>query len=51
MMFKEKRHTAKLLYEYLKILPVSINNKLLKAKFMKKHILEEHLEVIVINIP
>ena len=46
MMFKEKRHTAKPAYEYLKILPVSLNNKLLKAKFMKKRILQEHPEVI-----
>ena len=51
MMFKEKRYTAKLLYEYLKILPLSINNKLLKAKFMKKHILEEPLEVICDKYP
>ena len=36
MKFKEKKHTAKPLYEYLKILPVSLNNKLLQAKFMKK---------------
>ena len=45
-MFKEKIHTAKPLYEYLKILPVSLNNKLLQAKFMKKHILQEHPKVI-----
>ena len=42
MKFKEKKHTAKPLYEYLKILPVSLNNKLLQAKFMKKCILQEH---------
>ena len=35
MMFKEKRHTTKPLYEYLKILPVSLNNKLLQTKFIK----------------
>ena len=50
MMFKEKRHTAKPLYEYLKILPVSLNNKLLQAKFMKKSFLQEHPEVICDNI-
>ena len=46
MMFKEKRHTAKPLYEYLKILLVSLNPKLLKTKFMKKRIIQEHQEVI-----
>ena len=51
MMFKEKRHAAKPLYEYLKILPVSSNNKLLQANFMKKHILQEHPEVICDKYP
>ena len=51
MMFKEKRHTAKPLYEYLKILPVSLNNKLLQAKFMKNCILQEHPEVICDKYP
>ena len=46
MMFKEKRHTAKSLGEYLKMLPVSLDNKLLQAKFMKKRILKEHREII-----
>ena len=39
------------LYEYLKILPVSLNNKLLQAKFMIKHILQEHPEVICDKYP
>ena len=50
-MFREKRHTAKPLYEYLKILPVSLNNELLQAKFMKKRILQEHPEVICDKYP
>ena len=51
MMCKEKRHTAKPLCEYLKILPVSSNNKLLQAKFMKKRILQKHSEVICDKYP
>ena len=51
MMFKEKRHTVKPLYEYLKILPVSSNNELLQAKFMKKLILQEHPEVVCDKYP
>ena len=51
MMFKEKRHTAKPLYEYLKIFPVILNNELLQAKFMKKCILQEHPEVICDKYP
>ena len=51
MMFREKRHTAKPPYEYLKILPVSLNNKLLQAKFMKKRIQQEHPEVICDKYP
>ena len=39
------------LYEYLKILPVSSNNKLLQAKFMKKLILQEHPEVVCDKYP
>ena len=46
MMFKEKRHTVKPLYEYLKKLPVTLNNKLLQVKFMKKRILQEHPKVV-----
>ena len=41
MMFKEKIHTVKPLYEYLKIIPVSLNNKILQARFMKKRTLQE----------
>ena len=41
MMFKEKIHTVKLLHEYLKIIPVSLNNKVLQARFMKKRTLQE----------
>ena len=51
MKFKEKKHTAKPLHEYLKILPVSLNNKLLQAKFMKKCILQEHPHVICDKYP
>ena len=50
-MFKSKRHTAKTMYEYLKILPVSLNNKLLQEKFVKKHILQEHPEIICDKYP
>ena len=39
------------LYEYLKILPLSLNNKLLQAKFMIKCILQEHPEVICDKYP
>ena len=51
MMSKEKRHATKPLYEYLKILLGSLNNKLLQAKFMKKQILQEHPEVICDKYP
>ena len=51
MMFKEKRHIVKPLYEHLKIVPVSSNNKLLQAKFMKNLILQEHPEVVCDKYP
>ena len=46
MMFKDKKHIAKPLYNYLKILPLELNIKLLQAKFMKKLILKEHPKII-----
>lgn len=39
MMFKKNKSTAKALYEYLKILPLSLSYIFLKAKFIKKRIL------------
>ena len=42
----EKQSDSWCLYEYLKILPVNLNNKLLQETFMLKHILQEHAEVI-----
>ena len=50
-MFKEKRYIVKTMYEHLKILPVSLNNKLLQEKFVKQHILQEHPEIICDKYP
>ena len=36
MMFKGKRESLHLLYEYLNILPLDLHRKLLCAKFMQK---------------
>ena len=51
MMFKEERHIVKPLYEYLKILPVSLNNRLLQGKFIKNRIVQEHPVVIFNKYP
>lgn len=45
-MHKDKRYTAKPLYEQLKTLPVRLNNKPLEEAFSKTRILQEHPEVI-----
>ena len=39
LMFKEERHIVKPLYEYLKILPINLNNRLLQAIFMTNRIM------------
>ena len=51
MMFKEERHIVKPLHEYLKILPVNLNNRLLQAKFMTNRMMQEHPEVIFNKYP
>ena len=51
MMFKDKKHNAKPLYKYLKILPLELNIKLLQAKSMKKLTLKEHLKKICDKCP
>ena len=51
MMFKDKKHIAKPLYKYLKILPMELNIKLLQAKFMKKLILKEHTKITCDKYP
>ena len=51
MIFKEERHIVKPLYEYLKILRVSLNNRLLQAKFIKNRIVQEHPVVIFNKYP
>ena len=51
MTFKDKKHIARPLYKYLKILPLELNVKLLQAKSMKKLILKEHLKIICNKYP
>ena len=51
MMFKDKKHIAKPLYGYLKVLPLELNIKPLQAKFVKKLILKEHPKIICEKYP
>ena len=45
MMFKGKRESLHPLYEYLNILPLNLNRKLLCAKFMQKLVSKKHIVI------
>ena len=51
MMFKGKMETVQPLYEYLNILPLNLNRKLLRAKFMQKLVSKKHPTVIKNKFP
>ena len=51
MILKDKKHIAKPLYKYLKVLPLELNIKLLQVKFMKKLILNEQPKIICDKYP
>ena len=51
MVFKGKRETVQPLYEYLNILPLNLNRKLLCAKFMQKLVAKKHPIVIENEFP